>query len=110
MLDFHVMTLSDAEKSGIQDHLKNIGIKGTLDILAYIACNNGIRHGPTMGQTFEAMKQKSTTQYGSTAELCMITSGFQYVPKVIAARRRATTGPFGNEPFDAIVYRVLQNV
>ena len=109
MLDYHVMTPNQKEVPGLQAFLKDHGIESDVEVLAYIACNNGIRRGSSMGFTWNKMKEAYKESFGEDAKhYGAIMGSFSEVPEVIADRRRATTGRFGNEPFDMIVYKELQ--
>ena len=113
-MEYHFIEPTKEEKQGILEYLKRNyqEVKkediGNVEVLGYIACNNGIRHGPSMGVTHESMKKDSKEKFGENSKLWgMIMNSFEEVPESIRNSRLKATSRFGNEPFDAIVYRKI---
>jgi hypothetical protein len=59
-----------------------------------------------MGLTWDSMEKEYKDMFGTKSKhYGAITGTFRAVPDVIAEKRRQTTGIYGNEPFDLIVYK-----
>ena len=110
MLDFHVIEdFSPQQQQQIASQVKDEGgLKRDVKIFGYYACNNGIRSGQEMGQTFNAMQADARERYGKTVQVSMLTGDWGRVPSLIAERRRQVAGRYANEPFDMIAYRQIR--
>jgi hypothetical protein len=111
MLDFHVIdSFSPQEQQQLAKTVRaRKKLKSAVKVLGYYACNNGIRHGPAMGVTWDAMQADAKRRYGKTVQFYgAIMGDWSEVPTLIADRRRQVAGRYANEPFDMIAYRPIR--
>ncbi len=108
MYKHYSIKLDEKEVADLRDFLSRNGIAGNLEVLAYIACNIGIRHGPSMGIAWEEMQKTYKQKFGEdTKHYGAITGSFRNLPEAIAPIRIELAGSYANEPFDMIVYREI---
>jgi hypothetical protein len=84
MLEFHVITdFSKREQRGVSQYVRRKeGLKSGVKILAYYACNNGIRSGQSMGDAWERMKTDAQERFGDNFQVYgAIMSQWSQVPQ-----------------------------